>query len=99
LQSGSLPSALQVGHTLQGAIIGNKLWMYWNGLIINTAPLTDSAIVSGAGGFSIQPITSVANAQISGFSGGNFTSAGLIPVPPSSSIYAGDTIIGTLMPV
>jgi hypothetical protein len=89
LQSGSLPTGLSVGDTLQGAVIGNKLWMYWNGFILNTAPLTDSSIVSGSGGFAIQPITSVANAQITSFVGGNFQDAGLIPVP-TVSVSASD---------
>lgn len=74
---------LNVGDTIQGVIIGTNLWMYVNGFIVNTAPVTDSSITSGAAGFALQAITTNTNAQLSSFTGGSFIDAGLVPVPQS----------------
>ena len=66
---------LNAGDTIEAAVVGTNLWMYINGFIVNTAPVSDSAITSGSGGFAIQALTINTNAQISAFSGGNLIAA------------------------
>jgi Chitobiase/beta-hexosaminidase C-terminal domain len=97
LQSG--PLTLNVGDTIQGAVIGTNLWMYQNRRIVNTAPLTDSSITSGSGGFAVTAVTTVTNAQVSSFVGGNFQDAGLVPVPPVISTASDGPMIDTILPI
>lgn len=81
LKTGTL--TVNIGDTLTGVVIGTNLMLYWNNLLL--AIVSDSSISAGVPGFMIAPITSVANAKITAWSGGNFIASAPIP-PPTPGI-------------
>lgn len=69
--SGTL--TVNVGDTLTGVVVGTNIMFYWNGLLLGI--LSDSSVGSGAPGALVNPTTSVSNATITSWSGGNFKDA------------------------
>ena len=60
---------LNANDVLTASIIGTTISFYQNGNLVATT--VDSAIATGAAGIYVQPITSVANAAVSAWSGGS----------------------------
>lgn len=69
-QLGTGALTVNVGDVLTLCVIGTTLSAYWNGVLLDV--VTDSTISSGNAGFLVLGTTSTANANITGWSGGNF---------------------------
>ncbi len=64
---------LNIGDTLLGVAIGTNIMLYWNGFLMDI--VSDSSIAAGYPGFMVAPITAIANANLTAWSGGNFKSS------------------------
>ena len=79
-----------VGDVMRLSAVGNVLSLYQNGFLILQSQDYDSAISSGSPGIAIQAATSLANAEISLWGGGN---AGVVPNYPTAG-QVGAILVG-----
>ena len=77
----TITGSITAGDVIVGTVIGSTLSIYQNGNLMGT--VTDTTLTSGYPGFLCNPNTSVGNAKISEWSGGNLVSSP--PVPPMGS--------------
>lgn len=76
LATGSL--TVNVGDTLTLTVIGTQVSAYWNQVLVWTGVAT--GVASGAPGFLVSPATSVSNAKITNWAGGDFADSLILAI-------------------
>lgn len=76
---------MNIGDTILGLVIGSKIGIYWNGLLLDI--VSDSTLATGVPGLWVAPEGGgTATATISAWSGGNFVPSSPT-APPSTTVF------------